>query len=113
MMKNQIEPGLYDALLDYSLQDILTSNQEVSAVLNKIDVEEKPARLLSLWQKAWNRSCVARLTLEGGCPFATVYFLTLVERNLSGIRSISDNYLQNKIASRHLLHWKLDLIGLF
>lgn len=44
MMKPPIKPGIYDALLDYSLNEILTANPELSSVLNKIDVEEQPDR---------------------------------------------------------------------
>jgi superfamily II DNA or RNA helicase/HKD family nuclease len=43
-MKALIQPGIYDALLDYSLQDILARHPELRAVLGKIDVEEQPAR---------------------------------------------------------------------
>jgi len=37
-------PGLYDALLDHALQEILAEDPELRAVLEKIDSEEQPAR---------------------------------------------------------------------
>ena len=39
-----IHPGLYDTLIDYSLQEILANNPEFRAVLGKIDAEEQPSR---------------------------------------------------------------------
>lgn len=44
MKHSPISPGLYDALLDRSLQEILAENPELRAVLAKIDSEEQPAR---------------------------------------------------------------------
>lgn len=44
MMKPLFQPGIYNALLDYSLQDILVRHSELRAVLSKIEVEEQPAR---------------------------------------------------------------------
>ncbi|MHB1349836.1 MAG: DUF3427 domain-containing protein [Desulfobulbaceae bacterium] len=43
--------GIYDALLDQSLQDILTQVPELRAVLGKIDIEEQPARYASFVAK--------------------------------------------------------------
>ncbi|MDW7773770.1 MAG: DUF3427 domain-containing protein [Desulfobulbaceae bacterium] len=40
----KLPPGIYDALLDHSLQDILTQFPEIRAVLGKIDTEEQPSR---------------------------------------------------------------------
>lgn len=37
-------PGIYDRLLDHSLQKILVRNPEIRAVLDKVDPEEQPAR---------------------------------------------------------------------
>jgi superfamily II DNA or RNA helicase/HKD family nuclease len=44
MKHSPLTPGLYDALLDRSLQEILAENPELRAVLEKIDSEEQPAR---------------------------------------------------------------------
>lgn len=40
----KIPPGIYDALLDQSLQDVLSQFPEIRAVLGKIDTEEQPTR---------------------------------------------------------------------
>jgi superfamily II DNA or RNA helicase len=39
-----LSPGIYDSLLDHSLQHILTENPDLRAVLSKIDTEEQPSR---------------------------------------------------------------------
>lgn len=43
-MKSKIPFGIYDALLDQSLLDILSQNPELRTVLAKIDTEEQPVR---------------------------------------------------------------------
>jgi len=43
-MTLKINYGIYDALLDTSLQDLLIKNPEIRAVLGKIDIEEQPSR---------------------------------------------------------------------
>jgi len=43
-MNSSIPHGLYDALLDQSLQEILIKFPEIRAVLGKIDSEEQPSR---------------------------------------------------------------------
>ncbi|MBU1171857.1 MAG: DUF3427 domain-containing protein [Proteobacteria bacterium] len=50
-MPNQLYPGLYDALVDCSLQELLASNPELRIVLDKIDHEEQPARYASFVSK--------------------------------------------------------------
>ena len=44
MKHSPLTPGIYDALLDRSLQEILAETPELRAVLEKIDSEEQPAR---------------------------------------------------------------------
>jgi hypothetical protein len=46
-----IPSGIYDSLLDHSLQQLLTENPDLRAVLDKIDAEEQPARYSSFVAK--------------------------------------------------------------
>lgn len=50
-MENKLYPGLYDSLLDCSLEEILASNPELRTVLDKIDREEQPARYANFISK--------------------------------------------------------------
>jgi len=43
-MKSKIPHGIYEALLDQSLLDILSRNPELRTVPGKIDREEQPGR---------------------------------------------------------------------
>lgn len=43
-MTKQLYPGLYDSLIDCSLEKLLASRPELRTVLDKIDPEEQPAR---------------------------------------------------------------------
>ncbi len=43
-MTNKLAYGIYDALLDNQLQEILDQYPELRAVLGKIDAEEQPDR---------------------------------------------------------------------
>jgi len=42
-----IRPGICDSLMDHPLQQILTENPDLHAVLAKIDTEEQPSRYVT------------------------------------------------------------------
>jgi len=47
----KLSSGIYDALLDESLRDILGRNPELRTVLGKLDPEEEPARYAAFLAK--------------------------------------------------------------
>ena len=55
-MKAEIQFGIYDALLDQSLQDVLSHTPELRAVLGKIDIEEQPARYAAFVAKIMEKA---------------------------------------------------------
>jgi superfamily II DNA or RNA helicase len=51
-MTTQLAPGIYDALVDSHLRELLDSKPELRAVLGKLDPEEQPARYADFLAKA-------------------------------------------------------------
>jgi len=70
-MKSKIHHGIYDALLDQSLLDILSRNPELRTVPGKIDREEQPARYAAFVAKIVEQSLRGKLIRKNGWSRAT------------------------------------------
>ncbi len=64
-MKQELPYGLYDALLDEELQEILLRNPDLRSVLSKIDSDEQPARYAAFLAKI-----VEQVLREQSDPYA-------------------------------------------
>jgi hypothetical protein len=71
-MSGGLPCGIYDALLDTSLQDLLSRSPELRFVLGKLDPEEQPAKYADFVAKLVYQVLRRRLILQGGLRYAII-----------------------------------------